>query len=79
MKQASPYFATIFTPPAVVLNFVALLGQHVNAILVAAISVSTIVFWCVSIKNKKLEKKKLELEIEREQMEIQRLKNAEQK
>jgi putative effector of murein hydrolase LrgA (UPF0299 family) len=79
MKQASPFLATFFTPPAVILNIGALIGQNVNAILVAAISVSTIVFWVVSIKNKKLEKKKLELEIEREQMEIQRLRNAEQK
>jgi hypothetical protein len=64
MKQHSTYLASLFTPPAVIVNISAMLGQNVNFVLVVIISVLTSVFWCISIKNKRLEQKKTQLEID---------------
>jgi hypothetical protein len=64
MKENSTLLATFFTPPAVILNVMQLIGDQVNILLLIAISVVTLIYWGISIKNKRLQNKKEKLEIE---------------
>lgn len=51
----SHYFATLITPPAVILNIYSLIVEHVNLLLLLAVSLASLVFWLLSIKNKRQE------------------------
>lgn len=64
MKNYSYFFATLLTPPAFILNIADIIKGNVNFILVSIISLLTIVFWIVSIRNKNKERIKTEKEIE---------------
>lgn len=64
MKENSTILATVFTPPAVILNVMQLIGDQVNILLLIAISVVTLIYWGISIKNKRLQNKKEQLEIQ---------------
>lgn len=64
MKENSTLLATFFTPPAVILNVMQLIGDQVNILLLITISVVTLIYWGISIKNKRLQNKKEQLEIE---------------
>jgi hypothetical protein len=57
-------FTTIFTPPAILLNIWAIVGQNVNILLVILISILSVCSLCLKIRNQNLEKRKNEIEIE---------------
>jgi uncharacterized membrane protein YraQ (UPF0718 family) len=43
------------TPPAVILNIYSLIVEHVNLLLLLAVSLASLVFLVISIKNKRQE------------------------
>jgi hypothetical protein len=58
MNRLNTYLATLFTPPAVILNVYSLVIDNVNVLLLIGVSIVSIVFWCVAIRAKQAEKLK---------------------
>jgi len=71
MKRLNPYFATLITPPTIILNVYSALVERINIIVILAVSVTTLMFWVVSIKNKKLESMRNAAECEAAQAEAE--------
>lgn len=63
LKKQSTYLAYAFTPPAVILNFYNMVMEHINIVLIVAISAASLVFWCVSIKTNKVQRRRHEAAI----------------
>ncbi|MCF8359214.1 MAG: hypothetical protein K9H26_10675 [Prolixibacteraceae bacterium] len=64
MKPLFTYIASLLTPPAFILNIYGIIGENINVCLLIGISVITMLFWVLAIKNKKLEMKKNKQELE---------------
>lgn len=79
MKENSTILATFFTPPAVILNVLQLIGEQVNILLLISISLVTLCYWGMSIKNKLLQNKREKLEIELLEKELNQTEYKKQK
>lgn len=63
MKKSASYLAHAFTPPAFILNIYSLVVENLNVFLLIAISAATLVFWCVSIKTNKVQRRRAQAEL----------------
>lgn len=63
MRKHSAYLASLTTPPAVILNIYSLIVENINVFLLIGVSAASLVFWVISIKNKRQEILKNKAEI----------------
>jgi len=64
MNQYSMFIAALLTPSAVFLNVYSLIVERLNVWLILTISLATLVYWVLCIRNKTLSNKKEKLQIE---------------